>query len=63
MTPDNTPTIHRPTDPTSPTQIPPFMRFWSGRLASAAGNQMLMVAIGWHMYTLTNSAWDLGLVW
>ena len=23
---------------------------------------MLMVAIGWHMYTLTNSAWDLGLV-
>ena len=53
---------HLPTYPTSPTQIPPFMRFWSGRLASAAGNQMLMVAIGWHMYTLTNSAWDLGLV-
>ena len=48
--------------PTSPTQIPQFMRFWFGRLASASGNQMLMVAIGWHMYTLTNSAWDLGLV-
>ena len=47
---------------TSPTQIKPFMRFWFGRLASAAGNQMLMVAIGWHMYTLTSSAWDLGLV-
>ncbi len=47
---------------TSPTQIQPFMRFWFGRLSSAAGNQMLMVAIGWNMYTLTNSAWDLGLV-
>ena len=50
------------TSPTSPTQIAPFMRFWFGRLTSAAGNQMLMVAIGWHMYTLTSSAWDLGLV-
>ena len=26
------------------------------------GNQMLMVAVGWQMYTLTGSAWDLGLV-
>jgi len=25
-------------------------------------NQMLMVALGWHMYDLTASAWDLGLV-
>ena len=38
------------------------MRFWFGRIASASGNQMLMVAIGWQMYSLTNSAWDLGLV-
>ncbi len=41
---------------------PQFLRFWSGRVASAAGNQMLMVAVGWHMYDLTNSAWDLGLI-
>ena len=41
---------------------PQFMRFWFGRIASASGNQMLMVAIGWQMYSLTNSAWDLGLV-
>ncbi|MEO7242106.1 MAG: MFS transporter, partial [Variovorax sp.] len=27
-----------------------------------AAAQMLMVAIGWHMYQLTGSAWDLGLV-
>ena len=25
-------------------------------------NQMLMVAVAWHMYDLTGSAWDLGLV-
>ncbi len=25
-------------------------------------NQMLMVAVAWHMYELTSSAWDLGLV-
>ncbi len=26
------------------------------------GNQMLMVAVAWHMYDITASAWDLGLV-
>jgi MFS family permease len=39
-----------------------FMRLWCSRLASTAANQMLMVAIGWQMYELTGSAWDLGLV-
>ena len=39
-----------------------FMRFWFARLAGTAANQMLMVAIGWQMYDLTDSAWDLGLV-
>lgn len=39
-----------------------FIRFWWSRLASTAANQMLMVAIGWQMYDLTGSAWDLGLV-
>lgn len=43
-------------------RYPQFLRFWSGRVASAAGNQMLMVAVGWHMYDITNSAWDLGLI-
>ena len=43
-------------------RAPQFLRFWSGRVASAAGNQMLMVAVGWHMYNLTSSAWDLGMV-
>ena len=42
--------------------FPAFMRFWYSRLASTGANQMLMVAIGWQMYALTGSAWDLGLV-
>ena len=39
-----------------------YMQFWFSRLAGAAGNQMMMVAVGWQMYDLTGSAWDLGLV-
>lgn len=39
-----------------------FMRFWFARLAGVSANQMLMVAVAWHMYDLTSSAWDLGLV-
>lgn len=39
-----------------------FLRFWMARLASTAGNQMLMVTVGWQMYELTGNAWDLGLV-
>src|SRR5690242_7770067 len=40
----------------------PFMRLWSARLFGTAASQMLLMAIGWHMYDLTGSAWDLGLV-
>ena len=39
-----------------------FIRLWFSRLAGTSANQMLMVAIGWQMYDLTRSAWDLGLV-
>ncbi len=39
-----------------------FMQLWFARLASTAASQMLMVAVGWQMYDLTGSAWDLGLV-
>ena len=39
-----------------------FMRLWTARLFGTAGNQMQMVAVGWQMYQLTGSAWDLGLV-
>ncbi|MEO7953649.1 MAG: MFS transporter [Polaromonas sp.] len=39
-----------------------FMRMWFARLFATTGSQMLMVAVGWQMYELTGSAWDLGLV-
>jgi MFS family permease len=39
-----------------------FVRFWLARLAGIMGNQMLMVAVAWHIYDITSSAWDLGLV-
>src|SRR5262252_5138067 len=39
-----------------------FLHFISARVASTTAQQMLMVALGWQMYELTSSAWDLGLV-
>lgn len=39
-----------------------FTFFWTSRLAGMVANQMLMVAVGWQMYDITGSAWDLGLV-
>ena len=39
-----------------------FMRLWWTRLFAVSAGQMLMVALGWQMYELTGSAWDLGLV-
>ncbi|MBV8604250.1 MAG: MFS transporter [Pelomonas sp.] len=39
-----------------------FMRLWLARFATSLAGQMLLVAIGWQMYDLTHSAWDLGLV-
>ncbi len=44
------------------TRVRPFMQLWVARLFGTAASQMLLVAIGWHMYDLTGSAWDLGLV-
>ena len=39
-----------------------FRLFWFSRVASMAATQMLMVAVGWQIYDLTGSAFDLGLV-
>jgi MFS family permease len=36
--------------------------FWSSRVASILGNQMLAVAVGWQIYALTSSPFYLGLV-
>ncbi len=43
-------------------RLPDYRNFWLSRVASTAAGQMLMVALGWQMYALTGSAWDLGLV-
>jgi MFS family permease len=39
-----------------------FRRFLASRLLGNAALQMLLVALGWQVYALTDSAWDLGLV-
>ncbi len=39
-----------------------YVRFLLARIRGLTANQMLMVAVAWHMYDLTSSAWDLGLV-
>ena len=51
-----------PVSPPSILALPAFMRFWYARVCGTMANQMLMVAVGWQMYDLTGSAWDLGLV-
>ena len=38
------------------------MRLWIARVFGTLGSQLLMLAVGWQMYDLTGSAWDLGLV-
>ncbi len=40
----------------------PFVLFWLARLHVTIGYQMLALVIGWQVYELTNSAFDLGLV-
>src|SRR5215510_2184716 len=44
------------------TQQRPFVLFWLARLVSTMGYQMLALTIGWQVYEITNSAFDLGLV-
>ncbi|HXD45432.1 MAG TPA: MFS transporter [Pseudolabrys sp.] len=40
----------------------PFVLFWLSRLSATSGTQMLALLIGWQIYALTGSAFDLGLV-
>jgi MFS family permease len=40
----------------------PFQRFWCTRVLSSLSFQMLAVAMGWHIYGLTHSAFALGLL-
>ena len=40
----------------------PFVLFWLARLTCTTGYHMLELVIGWQVYELTNSAFDLGMV-
>ena len=48
--------------PTALLQQRDFRNYWWSRIASTGAGTMLLVALGWQMYDLTGSAWDLGLV-
>jgi MFS family permease len=39
-----------------------FRLFWSGQLISLTGNWMLVISLGWLVFSLTNSSFYLGLV-
>jgi hypothetical protein len=40
----------------------PFALFWASRALSVIAFNILAVAVGWQLYALTASAFDLGLV-
>ena len=46
----------------SPIRHRPFAKFWGARVLSTLAFQMMSVAVGWQVYTLTGRAFDLGLV-
>jgi hypothetical protein len=41
---------------------PPFRRFWLGLFGAGFGAQMASVAVGWQVYAIHRSAFDLGLI-
>ncbi|MDO9413434.1 MAG: MFS transporter [Pseudolabrys sp.] len=40
----------------------PFVLFWLARIAATIGYQMMALVIGWKIYEITGSAFDLGVV-
>lgn len=53
-----------PTNPTSDSLLNhrAFVAFWLARTSSSFGFQMLSVAVGWQIYSITGRALDLGLI-
>jgi MFS family permease len=57
------PAIDVPIDPSTPLfRIRPFRLLFITRVASTTAVQMLAVVVGWHVYELTDSALQLGLI-
>ncbi len=52
----------RATASTQLMQHRPFVLFWLARVSTTIGYQMMALVIGWQLYQLTSSAFDLGLV-
>ena len=52
-----------PSDPAAPLgRYRPFVLFWFARVSASLALQMMVVAVGWQVYSMTGSALDLGLV-
>lgn len=49
-------------DSTPLRRLPNFVSFWLARLLTTSAFQVLSVAIGWQVYSLTHDVFDLGLV-
>src|SRR5213083_1960417 len=60
----NPPSPMNPSDPVPDSLLRhrPFVLYWIARVFAAFSFQMVGVAVGWQMYALTGSAFDLGLV-
>src|SRR6476646_7102768 len=59
--------LRRQSSPSVPSLPPPlrhrdFRRLWLGLLGSGLGTQMVSVAVGWQVYAIHQSAFDLGLI-
>src|SRR5262245_35135061 len=51
-----------PASATALLKNPPFVCYYFARICSSVAFAMQGVAVGWHLYSLTGSALDLGLV-
>jgi len=60
--PPSSPSAHSPSGFRDLLRQRSYLLLWLARFCVSLSGQMLMVAIGWQMYDLTHSAWDLGLV-
>jgi MFS family permease len=57
------PIVNVPIDPSTPLfRVRPFRLLFITRVASTTAVQMLAVVVGWHVYELTDSALQLGLI-
>src|SRR5260370_21530878 len=68
MTPINSPGAFQKPDPIERQSVFSALRhrdfrlLWMGQIVSVTGSQMQLVAINWHIYLLTHSAFALGMV-